>query len=86
MFLEYIGYFLISIIGLILIVKVFSWPLKMLIKLIINGVMGAVLLLLINTVGSLFNFSIGINAVTAIIAGFFGVPGVIFLILFKTIM
>nr|WP_246582916.1 pro-sigmaK processing inhibitor BofA family protein [Clostridium mobile] len=84
--MEYIGYFLISIIGLILIVKVFSWPLKMLIKLIINGVMGAVLLLLINTVGSLFNFSIGINAVTAIIAGFFGVPGVIFLILFKTIM
>ncbi|MEW9097202.1 MAG: pro-sigmaK processing inhibitor BofA family protein [Clostridiaceae bacterium] len=86
MFLEYIGYFLISIIGLILIVKIFSWPLKMLIKLIINGVMGVILLLLINTVGSLFNFSIGINAVTAIIAGFFGVPGVIFLILFKTIM
>ncbi|WP_315121867.1 pro-sigmaK processing inhibitor BofA family protein [uncultured Clostridium sp.] len=84
--MEYIGYFLISIIGLILIVKVFSWPLKMLIKLIINGVMGAVLLLLINIVGNLFNFSIGINAVTAIIAGFFGVPGVIFLILFKTIM
>lgn len=84
--MEYIGYFLISIIGLILIVKIFSWPLKMLIKLIINGVMGVILLLLINTVGSLFNFSIGINAVTAIIAGFFGVPGVIFLILFKTIM
>ncbi|GAA0731250.1 pro-sigmaK processing inhibitor BofA family protein [Clostridium malenominatum] len=84
--MEYIGYFLISLLGLVLIVKIFSWPLRMLIKLIINGVMGAILLFLINSIGAFFNFTIGINAVTAIIAGFFGIPGIIFLILFKTIM
>lgn len=83
MVLEYIGYFLAAILGLIIIVKIFAWPLTVLIKLIINGFVGAVLLLLVNTVGGLFNLRIGINAVTALIAGFFGVPGVIFLIIFS---
>ncbi|WP_027626456.1 pro-sigmaK processing inhibitor BofA family protein [Clostridium lundense] len=84
--MEYIGYFLIAILALVILVKIFAWPLAILIKLIINGVMGAVLLFFINAIGTLFNFSIGINAVTALIAGFFGVPGVIFLIIFKTLL
>ena len=81
--MEYSLYFLIAIVGLFLIVKVFSWPLKILIKLIINAVLGAILLFLVNVIGSYFGINIGINAVTALIAGFFGVPGVIFLIIFK---
>ncbi|KAJ50803.1 inhibitor of the pro-sigma K processing machinery [Clostridium tetanomorphum] len=84
--MEYIGYFLISILALIILVKIFAWPLTILIKLVANGVMGALLLFLINAVGSLFNISIGINAVTALIAGFFGIPGVIFLIVFKNFL
>ncbi|MBE6065991.1 pro-sigmaK processing inhibitor BofA family protein [Clostridium cochlearium] len=82
MILEYIGYFILAILGLVLIVKIFAWPLAVLTKLIINGIVGAVLLVLVNAVGGLFNIQIGINAVTALIAGFFGVPGVIFLIIF----
>jgi len=82
-YMEYIGYFLLAIIGLILLVKIFAWPLTMLIKLIINGVVGAILLFLVNLIGISLNFHIGINAATALIAGFFGVPGVIFLIVFK---
>jgi inhibitor of the pro-sigma K processing machinery len=77
------GYFLIAIIGLFLIVKIFSWPIKIFIKLITNAVLGVILLVLTNFVGSYFQFSIGINWATALIAGFFGVPGVIFLIIFK---
>lgn len=84
--MEYIGYFLIAILALVVLVKIFAWPLAILTKLIINGIMGAVLLFFINAIGTLFNFSIGINAVTALIAGFFGVPGVIFLIIFKTLL
>lgn len=76
-------YFLLGLVGLYLIVKIFSWPLKMLIKLIINGVLGVILLLLVNFIGGNFGLFIGINAVTALIAGFFGIPGVIFLIIFK---
>jgi inhibitor of the pro-sigma K processing machinery len=81
--IEYIGYFLIAIVGLYVIVKVFSWPIKLLFKLIINAVLGVVLLVIVNLIGSYFQFSIGINAITALIAGFLGIPGVIFLIIFK---
>lgn len=41
------------------------------------------LLVIVNLIGSYLGFSIGINAVTALIAGFLGIPGVIFLIIFK---
>ncbi|MBC2582851.1 pro-sigmaK processing inhibitor BofA family protein [Clostridium sp. DJ247] len=80
---EYIGYFLVAILGLYILFKVFSWPLKMLLKLILNAILGVVLLVVVNFVGHYFNFYIGINAITALIAGFFGIPGVIFLIVFK---
>ncbi|BDR65799.1 pro-sigmaK processing inhibitor BofA [Clostridium tetani] len=84
--MEYIGYFLVAILGLVIIVKIFAWPLAVLTKLIINGIMGAVLLVLVNMIGGIFNLQIGINAVTALIAGFFGVPGVIFLIIFSLLL
>lgn len=80
---QYVGYFLVSILGLYILVKIFSWPLKILIKLVINGFLGIVLLVIVNMIGHYFNFYIGINAITALIAGFFGIPGVIFLIIFK---
>ncbi|BDR63092.1 pro-sigmaK processing inhibitor BofA [Clostridium tetani] len=84
--MEYIGYFLVAILGLVIIVKIFAWPLAVLTKLILNGIMGAVLLVLVNMIGGIFNLQIGINAVTALIAGFFGVPGVIFLIIFSLLL
>ncbi|HBC96562.1 MAG TPA: transcriptional regulator [Clostridium sp.] len=83
MMFQYIGYFLIAIVGLYILVRVFSWPLKILFKLIVNAVLGVILLVIVNLIGRYFGFSIGINAITALIAGFFGIPGVIFLIIFK---
>lgn len=83
MSLEYIGYFLFAILLLFIVVKIFAWPLKLLIKLIINGVLGVILLFIVNLIGSYFNFFIGINIWTALIAGCFGIPGVAFLIIFK---
>ena len=80
---QYIGYFLIAIVGLYILVRVFSWPLKILFKLIVNAVLGVILLVIVNLIGRYFGFSIGINAITALIAGFFGIAGVIFLIIFK---
>ena len=59
--MEYIGYFILAILGLVLIVKIFAWPLAVLTKLIINGIVGAVLLVLVNAVGGLLA-QIGINA------------------------
>ncbi len=81
--IEYAGYFLIAAVCLYLVVKIFSWPIKILGKLLINGVLGVVLLFIVNTIGQSFNFYIAINEITALIAGFFGVPGIIFLIIYK---
>ncbi|AGK95204.1 pro-sigmaK processing inhibitor BofA family protein [Clostridium pasteurianum] len=84
--MEYVGYFLIAIIGLFIVVRLLAWPLKIFIKLIINAVLGTILLFIVNLVGVHFGFTIGINLVTALVAGFFGVPGVIFLLIFKFIL
>ena len=75
--------FIVAIVGLFIIVTIFSWPIKIFIKLCVNGLLGAVLLWIVNLVGASFGVQIGINVVTALIAGFFGVPGVIFLIAYK---
>ena len=81
-----IGYFLITIIIMYILVKIFSWPIKILGKLIINGLLGVILLMLVNLFGKYIGIHIAINAATALIAGFFGVPGIIFLIIFKMIL
>ncbi|MFD3155310.1 pro-sigmaK processing inhibitor BofA family protein [Haloimpatiens sp. FM7330] len=84
--MEYIGYFLLGIVLMILLGKILAWPLKVLGKLIINCILGVVLLILVNFIGKYFGITIGINAITALIAGFFGAPGVIFLIIFQKIL
>lgn len=56
--------------------KVFRWPLKVLGKLILNAVMGAITLILINIVGGFFGFTLSITAFTSLIVGLLGVPGV----------
>lgn len=79
--LEMIIYGIIGVALLYLTIKFLKWPLKIL----LNGIIGIVLLYVVNYLGAYFNLGIeiGINAVTALIAGFLGVPGVIFLIVFK---
>jgi inhibitor of the pro-sigma K processing machinery len=61
-------------------------PLKVLLKLIINGILGGLTLLLINLVGGVFSVNIAINPLSALIAGYFGLPGIILLFLLKIIL
>lgn len=75
------GLILLYFIGWILII-----PIKYLVKLIINGVIGGILLLLVNLLGGFIGIHIAINPITAIIAGFLGVPGVILLIILQYIL
>ena len=74
-----IVYFIIAVLAIFIVGKIFAWPFKILLNLIINGIMGGVLL--INLVGSKFGLIIPINAITALIAGFLGIPGVLFLVI-----
>lgn len=76
---EMIIYALFGLALLFLVVKLLKWP----IKILINGVVGIVLLYIANYIGEYFNFYININPVTALIAGFLGIPGVLFLVIFQ---
>lgn len=72
-------YGIIGILILFIVLKVFKWPLKIL----LNGIFGVILLYIVNLIGGYFNFYIGINIVTALIAGILGIPGVAVLIIYK---
>ena len=61
-------------------IKILAAPIKKIFKLLINAVCGFALLFLANFVGGFFNFVIPVNILTCIIAGAFGIPGVIFLV------
>lgn len=76
-----IGLFLLYIIGMILV-----WPLKKILKLIGNGILGGIILLLFNFIGKFFGLVIVINPLNAIIVGFLGVPGVILLLILQIIL
>lgn len=67
------------IIGIMLIGKIFIIPIKIIIKLIINSILGAILLYLINLIGVMWGLHIGINLITVIIVGVLGIPGAILL-------
>lgn len=76
-----VGLALLYFIGWILII-----PIKYLIKLIINGIIGGILLLLVNLLGGFIGIHIAINPLTAVIAGFLGVPGVILIIILQYLL
>ena len=77
--LDIMVYALIGLALLFLIIKLLKWPLKIL----INGILGIILLYISNIVGSYIGFVLPINAISALVAGFLGIPGIIFLILFQ---
>lgn len=67
------------IIGIFIVGKIFIIPIKIITKLIINSFLGAVLLYVINIVGTVCGLHIGINAVTALVVGILGIPGAVLL-------
>ena len=77
--IEMVIYALVGLALLYLIIKLLKWP----IKLLINGIIGIVLLYVANFIGEYLNFYITINPITALIAGFLAIPGVIFLVIFQ---
>lgn len=81
-----IGAFLIGLLLLFTFGKLLVVPFKILIKLLINGLVGGVFLFLFNLLGSIFNLSIAINPLNALIVGLLGVPGVILILLYQMIL
>ena len=57
--------------------RIFIVPIKKVLKLVINSVLGGISIFLINLVGANFGFHIGLNILTSILVGILGLPGVV---------
>ena len=75
--------FLLCVIILVVFGKKFLLPIKVITKLIANSIIGAMIIFLINLVGTSFDFHIGLNIINSIIVGLLGIPGAGLLIILK---
>lgn len=78
--------FLACIVFLFIFGKIFIIPLKNILKLVLNSILGGFLIFLINVIGTNFNFHIGLNLITSIFVGLLGLPGAGLLIILQIIL
>lgn len=78
--------FLACIMSILIFGKLIIMPIKKILKLIANSILGGILITIINWIGTAFNFHIGLNIFTAIYVGILGIPGAISLIILKMII
>jgi inhibitor of the pro-sigma K processing machinery len=71
---------------IILLVQLILKPVKLLWKIIFNSLIGLGLLMLFNYAAGFIGFSLPINIITILIAGFLGVPGIILLLCFYILL
>ncbi len=65
--------FIIGVAVLFIVLKILSMPMKIIIKFLINAVVGGVVIYVLNLLG----VGLVLNWITALIVGFLGIPGVI---------
>lgn len=75
--MEIIVSFMVGIIVLFVLMKLLALPLKLLWKLVTNSIIGALMLWVVN----LFGLGIQITFFKALIAGIFGIPGVVVIVI-----
>ncbi len=71
---------------LFIVLKLLALPMKLIIKLVINGIVGGILIFVVNLIGANFGFMIDLNWITALIVGILGVPGVIIVAILQFIL
>lgn len=73
-------------IAIFIIGKIFLFPIKKILKLVFNTIIGGAIIYIINLVGANFGFHIGLNIITSLVVGILGIPGAILLIILKFII
>ena len=82
--MEYV-IFGISVIAVIILAKILSWPLKKILTLVLNVAIGVLIIVLVNTFGGSIGLHIPFNIITALVSGILGIPGVLGLVLINYI-
>ena len=76
----------IAVIFLLLFFKILGSSLKWILKLLLNAVTGFVILFLVNIVEGIIGIELDLNWINALVAGFFGAPGVVVLLIIKYLL
>ena len=71
---------------LVALIRVFSVPLKVTLKLLVNTLLGFGVLWLINRTAALTGVSLGLNLWNALTIGILGLPGVVLLLLVQWVL
>lgn len=66
--------------------RIFIVPIKKILKLILNSVLGGLTIFIINLIGANFGFHIGLNIFTSVVVGLLGLPGAVCLIIIKLLI
>lgn len=66
--------------------KIFIIPIKTIMKLAINSILGGITIFIINLIGAFFSFHIGLNFITSIFVGILGIPGAIAIVIIKLLI
>ena len=74
-----------AIVLLALVIKVFSTPLKLMSKVVLNTLLGLGGVLLLNTASGLTGLRLGLNLFNALVVGILGPPGIGLLLLIQWI-
>ena len=72
-----------AIVLILVLGKLFLWPLKMVFKIAVNSIAGGIVILAINYIGTYFGVMIPLNMINALIVGVLGIPGAILLLIFN---
>lgn len=77
--LPYIG----AIVIFFIVLKLLALPFKIIIKLVLNGIIGGLIIFGINFIGANFGFMLPLEWWSAILVGILGIPGAIIILLIQ---
>ena len=63
--------------------KIFIVPIKTILKLLVNSILGGLLIYVINIIGAAYGFHVGLNIITSICVGILGLPGAVLLVVLR---
>lgn len=69
-----------AVIGILLLLRIFTKPIKRIFKFVLHAVFGFVLLFLVNYFGSSLGVRLEPSLVNCLVCGFIGIPGVLILL------
>mgnify|MGYP000569065181 CR=1 FL=1 len=78
--------FVAGLILITLLLRLLLAPLKLIARVIVNGLVGGLILWGVNLAGNYLGFHLPLNPITALIAGFLGIPGVALIAVLKYLL